>query len=404
MKSAVLSFESVRESPFRFRSLPQTQAATSGRLPAFDYLRAFVIALVVWHHVMMGLCADGQVGQGGDYTQSTAPIVDAAQWSGFNLLVLLNDSFFMPLMFLLSGLFVRASLARKGPRRYLAERLRRLGVPLVGGILVVVPLSYYASYLQSGGTSGFGAFWRHMVASGPWPSGPIWFVGVLLIFDGATALILTRAGLPSFPALDRLSPARWFLLLLALSAIVYLPALEIFGGSYWLTAGPVGVQASRIGLYALYFAAGAIVGADRLAAALKGRWLRWALFAGLMLAVFFAVHTDAISARLTSLPERLDTLVDGVVVMTFSAAMAAGLLALALRFGCRPSAVGESLGANAYGIYLLHYPIVLWIQFAFLRVPLGAGAKALMVQVSGFGLSWLAASLLRRLPGVPRFV
>ena len=163
MKSAVLVFESIRIAPYR----PRARAAAAQRTPAFDYLRAFVIGLVVLHHAVMAYCADGRVAHGGRYTQASAPIVDGAQWEGFNWMVMLNDSFFMPLMFLLSGLFVQASLARKGLRRYLGDRLVRLGLPLVAGILAVVPLSYYASYLQSGGTEGFAAFWLRMVTEGP---------------------------------------------------------------------------------------------------------------------------------------------------------------------------------------------------------------------------------------------
>ena len=74
-----------------------------------------------------------------------------------------NDGFFMPLMFLLAGLFVRPSLARKGLGRYLADRALRLGVPLLVGVATVIPLSYYATYLQAGGSGGFVAFWAHMV-------------------------------------------------------------------------------------------------------------------------------------------------------------------------------------------------------------------------------------------------
>jgi len=300
-------------------------------------------------------------------------------------------------MFLLAGLFVRPSLARKGLGPYLADRARQLAVPLVVGILTVVPLSYYATYLQSGGTAGFGAFWRHMVTAGPWPSGPMWFVGVLLVFDGATVLVLAAVGdrWPALPARARplrSSPVSWFLVFLAGSALAYMPLGTVVGASQWLTFGPFGVQESRIGLYGFYFAAGVIVGADRLAGAFADKWLRWPVVAALATALYFA------------LPEQLGDVVSDAALVVFSAAMAIGLLALAVRFGRRRSAVGDSLGASAYGIYLLHYPIVLWLQYALLRARLDAEAKALIVMVLGFGLSWLGAGLLRRLPGVARFV
>jgi glucans biosynthesis protein C len=390
VKSAVLTFDP------RSVALPHASATT--RIPAFDYLRAFVIFLVVLHHAVMAYCTGGHVAHGGDYTKATAPVVDPAQWDGFNLTVMANDSFFMPLMFLLAGLFVRPSLARKGLARYLADRALRLGVPLLLGIVTVVPLSYYVSYLQSGGSVDFTAFWARMVTVGPWPSGPLWFVGALLVFDTATALILSRdpvrLGMRRLlTALDRRSKAEWFAAFLTLAAFVFLPALVVLGPSLWLTAGPFGIQASRIGLYGFFFVAGVIVGADRLAAFFGNHWRRWPLLAALATMLFFTLHGAA-----------LPVIADGGLMLLFCVAMAVGLLALAVHFGRRRSAVGDSLGANTYGIYLLHYPIVLWIQYELLPVTLGPIEKALLVLASGFALSWLAASLLRRVPGVARIV
>jgi len=390
VKSAVVAFDSLRSSSsLRSVSLPRPRAAE--RIPAFDYLRVFVIFLVVLHHAVFAYCTDGYPVHGGSYTNGSAPVVDAAQWRGFNALVTWNDNFFMALMFLLAGLFVRPSLERKGFSRYLADRALRLGVPLLVGVVTVVPLSYYASYLQSGGTMGFGAFWARMVTQGPWPSGPMWFVGALLVFDLATVLVLSRVDVSSLAAaLDRRSTGVWFALFLGLAALAYLPALALVGPSSWLTAGPFGIQASRIGLYALFFVAGVIVGADRLAAAFDRHWLRWLALAVLATALQLAGH----------LPEWAD----GAVTVLFATAMAAGLVALAMRFGRRRSAMGDSLAANAYGIYLLHWPIVLWVQYVVLHLRLGPIEKSMLVLTTGFGSSWIAASVLRRVPGIARVV
>jgi len=345
VKSAVVAFDS--------RSVALSHASAAKRIPAFDHLRAFVIFLVVLHHAAMGYCTGGQAAHGGDYTKATAPVVDPVQWDGFNLVVMANDSFFMPLMFLLAGLFVRPSLARKGLGRHLADRVRRLGGPLLLGIVTVVPLSYYVSYLQSGGTAGFGTFWVRMVTIGPWPSGPLWFVGALLVFDTATALVLSRdkvrLGVRRLvAALDRRPKIVWFTAFLALAALVFLPALALLGPSLWVTAGPFGIQASRIGLYAFFFVAGVIVGADRLAAFFEGRWQGWTLLAVVAAVLLLALHAATLPA-----------MVHGAVMLSFCVPMAFGLLAVAVRFGAQHNAVGDNLGANAYGIYLLHYPIVL---------------------------------------------
>ena len=398
MKPRALAFAGLRSaSPSLV--VPQRAASAARRLPSFDYLKVFVIALVVLQHAAMAYCTGGELPHGGSYTNGSAPVVEpGAGWAGFNLIVSWTNGFFMPLMFLLSGLFVRRSLERKGLGPYLVDRALRLGVPLLAGILTIIPLAYYAAYLQGDGHAPFGRFWLHMVGEGPWPSGPLWFVGVLLVFDAVLALLLSHDGgergvriLTRW--LDRHPPGLWFAGFIALSLLVYLPLRLAFGASLWLTAGPLGIQACRIGLYFFFFAAGAIVGGERLAAAFDRDWLRWPLIAALANVPFLALQG-------ADLPE----LVDGTVLVMFSTTMALGLLALAVRFGGRRTTVGDSLGANAYGTYLLHWPIVLWLQYALLEASLGPIAKGVLVLAFGFTLAWLASSALRRLPGVARVV
>jgi hypothetical protein len=50
---------------------------------------------------------------------------DRMRWLGFDLIVLFDDSFFMACMFLILGLFVCDSPARKGPAIFLRDRACR---------------------------------------------------------------------------------------------------------------------------------------------------------------------------------------------------------------------------------------------------------------------------------------
>ena len=76
------------------------------RIPAFDRARTFITLLVLVHHSVVNYTYFGNG--------------DRAHWLGFDLVVLFNDSFFMACMFFISGLFVRDSLARKGPAIFLS--------------------------------------------------------------------------------------------------------------------------------------------------------------------------------------------------------------------------------------------------------------------------------------------
>ena len=153
------------------------------RIPAFDRARTFITLLVLVHHSVVNY---SYFGNG-----------DRMRWLGFDLMVLFNDSFFMACMFFISGLFVRDSLTRRGPAEFLRNRAWRLGVPFLLSIFVLMPIAYYPTFLRYHlpGTTDFNFlhFWWHTLTIGPWPSGPAWFLWVLLALDAIAALIWTIA-------------------------------------------------------------------------------------------------------------------------------------------------------------------------------------------------------------------
>jgi surface polysaccharide O-acyltransferase-like enzyme len=67
-------------------------------------------------------------------------------------------------------------------------------------------------------------------------------------------------------------------------------------------------------------------------------------------------------------------------------------------------ALGDSLAVNAYGIYLLHYPAVTWLQYALLDLQANAVVKATLVFFAALLLSWGCTIALRRIPGVARII
>src|SRR5579885_183764 len=127
------------------------------RVVFFDYLRAFVILLVVLHHSVQAYTTYAQYNPQ-NYVFSSWPVADAARWYGFDLFQRLQDMYFMPLLFLVSGFFTWPSLTRKGAAAFLRDRLKRLGIPFVFGIVVLAPIGEYPSYLATGHAPGFFAF------------------------------------------------------------------------------------------------------------------------------------------------------------------------------------------------------------------------------------------------------
>src|SRR5262249_54785584 len=153
----------------------------------------------------------------------------------------------------------------------------------------------------------------------------------------------------------------------------------------------------------VYFFAGAAVGAygiDRglLApdSALVRRWpvVVAAAFAGLGL---WMAPTAVIMEGGSESPLWLHVAADlGFVVCCAAGCLA--MLAVCVRFATTRRRMLDSLSANAYGMYLVHYPFVVWMQYALLGAALPALAKAALVFAVSVLLSWGLSAALRSIP------
>jgi glucan biosynthesis protein C len=384
---------------------------------ALDNLRAFVILLVLSFHSVLAylqsLPAAPYQFDSPPYQWRAIAIIDSHRWLGFDLYCAWQDVFLMSLFFFLSGLFVWPSLNRRGAANFLNGRLLRLGLPFVLVVAILMPVTLYPTYLQTASDPGVAAYWRHWLALPFWPCGPMWFLWLLLVGDfGAAALHRVAPGLGNF--LVRLSsaaeaqPARFFAGFIFVSILAYVPLALLFTPSAWFQLGPFAFQLSRPLHYALYFFAGVGLGAggvERGLLAADGplmrRWVVWVIAAVVSLFAWMGFTGLTMEGASSSLGLRI--LADlSFVFACFASCFA--VLAAALRFAARrlPSLAGLSNGA--YGMYLVHYLFVVWLQFALLGIALPAVIKGAVVFGCTLFLSWWTVAALRRLPSVGQVI
>jgi surface polysaccharide O-acyltransferase-like enzyme len=381
----------------------------AGRIVALDRARTFVTLLVLLHHSVVNYTYFGNG--------------DKARWLGFDLIVLFNDSFFMALMFLISGLFVHDSLTRKGSAAFLRDRAFRLGIPFLVSVFVLMPIAYYPSFLRYHlpGTTDFNFFhfWWRTVTVGPWPSGPAWFLWVLLALDAMAAAISATAP-QAFRAAGRWvgglrdRPMAGFAAFLLFSIAIYLPPRLMVGDSAWFEPGhyPLPIQTSRILLYAGYFFTGVAVGAFGLRAGmlaergeLARRWPAWlgfaATFYAAILILIYAKHNWV--ADINALPLWWQT-ADGLTFAMFSAAMAFAVPAIYLRAAKAPLQWLDVLQPSAYGIYLVHYVFIIWLQYIVYDPAWSPYVKVAIVFTGTLFGSWAVVIVLRKVPFIARMI
>ncbi len=380
---------------------------------ALSHARGLAILLVVCVHSTLAYLQNQQFSAlafaSPPYTWRVIPIIDQQHWLGFDLFCALQYVLLMPFMFFLSGLFVWTSLSRRSTWAFLRDRMMRIGVPFLIGVYVLMPVAYFPVYRLGVADPSWSGYWSEWKALPFSPSGPLWFLWQILMLDLAAATLLAVAPFAG-ACLARYSsragdfPARYCIALTAICALGYLPLAAIFTPWNLGQIGPFAYFPSRILYFATFFFAGVGVGINgidsgllRADGPLPQRWVLWVGFtlaASVFWMLLIALTIDTAPLGVGPVPH-LDIVANFMFALASTAACLA-FVALFLRFTGERWPVTESLSDNAYGIYLLHYPFVVWLQYLLVGMGLLALAKGAIVSAGSLLASWVLAIGLSR--------
>ena len=88
------------------------------------------------HHVAVAYGGSGGLPLKGTPTDAISPII-------LTLFNAINQSFFLSFFYMLSGYFVPRSYDKKGPVKFIKDRLIRLGIPLLVYTTLIAPFIDY---------------------------------------------------------------------------------------------------------------------------------------------------------------------------------------------------------------------------------------------------------------------
>jgi len=369
------------------------------RLPWIDHLRTQVILLVVSMHACV------TYSHVGDWYVTAEQVPSLPEKLVFVFWQAHLQSFFMGLLFLVSGYFAHGVLERRGPGRFLRERGLRLGLPALFYMLVIHPFillglnpwhanfppapAFYARYLGTGRFIG--------------SSGPLWFALALLIF--CAGLVVWRRVWPgTAPAGGTAVPG---------TARLWLFGLLLGGATFAMRlVQPLGTNVLnfQLGYFPQYLAAFAV----GVAAARRG-WLlplaasTPACRAGWVALVGGPVSLLVLVVALLKFPQGGDPQNGGwhwqALALAFweqltGLGISLGLLAFFSRRFNRAGPVLQWLGDRSFGVYLLHAPVLVALMMAFRSLPQVPLALAALLTLTGLAISYA----LRRIPGLRALV
>jgi surface polysaccharide O-acyltransferase-like enzyme len=184
---------------------------------------------------------------------------------------------------------------------------------------------------------------------------------------------------------------------------VYLPIAIIFGPLRWIGIGPFNAQAGRILLYLVYCLSGTAVGAFGIErsvfktdGALAKCWWGW-LSIGLMAFTVFVIMVVVVTPM-----ER--TIVSEIAFVVCCWAIVCGMTGFFIRFAKRRVRIFDSLSENSYGIYIVHWVFITWLQYVLLGIGLAPFVKGIVAFVGTFVLSWALVATIRRIPAVAKVI
>ncbi len=340
--------------------VPSPPAGGIQRRHHLDAVRVSAILLLIPYHAARYI----QKGLGEDRA------VDAAVW--------FVHTWHMPLFFAISGFLAASGLRRSSAARQVRSRLRRLGAPLVIGMLTVVPLANFLVIEAA-------AVWprdqkvpekRELAFGHVFNLTPqhLWFIDYLLVISLlAIGVWLTIQQYPrigttinhGFQALMR----SWW----GIPALASLSAMILITKSGWVAGGTMSNSLVPVPTLLVYFSLFFLFGwllsgqDDLLEVLRRGAWLKFA--AGLLIAIpafsLFYMNTDFTgnvgTAGILAGDGQLRLLGLFSVGLTCWLLLF-GIWGLLIRYVNRESRVLRYLADASFWIYLVHIPFLVAMQ------------------------------------------
>ena len=136
----------------------------------------------------------------------------------------------MPLLFFISGTVTYFMLKSRTTGSFIGLRFRRLFIPLLFGMLIVVPPQIYMERLTQGFKGNFADFWPTIFTTGAYPKGNmswhhLWFILYLFLYDilfaPAFKWSMSERGKQRLSFFNKLANGKWIYLLMAPGVIAY---------------------------------------------------------------------------------------------------------------------------------------------------------------------------------------
>jgi glucan biosynthesis protein C len=374
------------------------KTAPASRIYFLDNLKVLLAVLVILQHSAQ------PYGPGGGWWIAPDPNQNIIDYIVLGFLMVLNMSFFMGLFFMISAYFAPGSLDRKSPAKFLRDRLIKLGIPVPIFMFCVFPAMGYL--LFDFGQPVINSYLNYLNIFSPHYNlefGHLWFLVMLLIFSAVYAAYW-------FVKSPSSKPKRAFPGNAAIFAFVMTMALVSFAVRIWAPVNywvPLHLfEPFHLTQYILLFAAGIVAYREGWIDAIPKATARlWSKIAKLMIILFpvsiamtngmqFSGVLKMFSGGLT-----FASLIGSIWESFLCVGMCIALLALFRNRFSSQGRIAKAMADNSFTVYLIHIPIIVFLQYLLIGVPIDPLIKFVIVGAIGIPLVFaISHFMIRRLP------
>ncbi len=343
-----------------------------------DWLRVLVFGLLIFYHVGMFFVPWGwHIKNNVEYSWLRYPMLFLNQWR-------------LPILFVISGMGTYYALNKRTALQFSMERIKRLFLPLVVGMLLIVPPQVYIEKFSNGQFLGsYFDFWPSKAFIGVYPEGNLswhhlWFLPYLLLFS--LALLPVFLYLHKHPEnrfllwiknkVDNKYGIFWFLLPLYLFESLVEPFFDI-------THALIDDWFAIINYAALFFFGFLLISVKEQFWKTVTKHRRFYLICGL------GGFTLFLSLILTFEDSVWEHFVEAFLKVFNLWSWILALFGYASKYLNRPSKTLAYANEAVYPFYILHQTITIIIGYYLMDLNWGLATKFCILAIGTFGGSWL---------------
>jgi len=371
----------------------QTQLKSSQRIYYLDYLRAFIVFVVIVLHSLLPFVI------GYDWTINEP--VKSLFLSNISTMI---DVFIMPIMFFIAGYFAFPSI-RKGVKGFIQGKVIRIVIPFFIGILFLAPIISYLGLIQHSVINmSYFTFYSTVLFNHQMNFQHYWFLSSLFLFFMVFALVYSvfKSKLEAIyeksktQAVSDRSILIFILGFLMIAIVLFYLIGRILPDGSWNTFFVFfSMQMTRWSNYALYFGLGVIVFIKRINIA---QFILKHTFGIIMLAV--SVNYLFLSFKY-SVYWASDSAPSLAIVQFYNASIHVlycfvSLLTLLFFFQYlnKPNKVLARLANNSFNVYLVHMVYTVIIQFFLFNIQMDIYLKFVITFIATIILSLATSELI----------